>query len=180
MKRVVENIDVGVAGRSLHWERGLKPRLLRGMDNRRRSLHWERGLKRHSRSCERGDGRSLPSLGAWIETTSPTELDASPFCRSLHWERGLKLDCRNARACAVSSLPSLGAWIETRLSDLAFPSMRSLPSLGAWIETKTFKPESKSVGRSLHWERGLKQTLYRDAWCSETSLPSLGAWIETT
>jgi len=38
----------------------------------------------------------------------------------------------------------------------------SLPSLGAWIETRLpFVSVTSTLGRSLHWERGLKPALAR-------------------
>ncbi len=80
--------------------------------------------------------RSLPSLGAWIETYSKGTVSILRWSRSLHWERGLKpglLD--GVRSYALKSLPSLGAWIETRPDPATAWAMMSLPSLGAWIET---------------------------------------------
>ena len=63
---------IGRRGRSLHWERGLKPRWDRSDDREAcRSLHWERGLK-HGLDLLCGDVYHR---------------------RSLHWERGLKLLC---------------------------------------------------------------------------------------
>ena len=86
-----EGVERG-EGRSLHWERGLKPMLMRyAKKELGRSLHWERGLK-------------LDDDGLRID----------PFCRSLHWERGLKLRIMWLLLHHVTSLPSLGAWIETR------------------------------------------------------------------
>ena len=58
-----------LAGRSLHWERGLKlDQLSRIPAGTGRSLHWERGLKRRKRRKRTSRQASLPSLGAWIET----------------------------------------------------------------------------------------------------------------
>ena len=57
--------------------------------------------------------------------------------------------------------------------------MWSLPSLGAWIETEFSLTRLYTVGRSLHWERGLKQSLQVCKIVGKESLPSLGAWIET-
>ena len=78
--------------RSLHWERGLKlDTALAEYEKVRRSLHWERGLKQKNGLNPIPEIESLPSLGAWIETTTTTR-DAPPLQRrSLHWERGLKL-----------------------------------------------------------------------------------------
>ena len=102
---------------------------------------------------------SLPSLGAWIETGLRSALINAYPCRSLHWERGLKQDRRPlVRSQRLKSLPSLGAWIETRRTRLrSARRTASLPSLGAWIETHVLGEISPSA----------------------RSLPSLGAWIET-
>ena len=78
-------------GRSLHWERGLKLVWVCSLAGfLRRSLHWERGLKPALELNIGMRAKSLPSLGAWIETW-PDKLVA---------HHG-------------TSLPSLGAWIET-------------------------------------------------------------------
>ena len=62
----------------------------------------------------------------------------------------------------------------------AYLTAASLPSLGAWIETRvTVFNRSDTIGRSLHWERGLKHRSQLDIGQSMLSLPSLGAWIET-
>ena len=58
-------------------------------------------------------GTSLPSLGAWIETTMRWSMSARTRRRSLHWERGLKQSRIYVDKRVVWSLPSLGAWIET-------------------------------------------------------------------
>ena len=83
------------------------------------------------------------------------------------------------------------------------PDNESLPSLGAWIETDLNGQSGRCLrwgdGRSLHWERGLKQITRNDnlsinvapfigsAWIEigncihrrvATVAPSLGAWIE--
>ncbi len=80
--------------------------------------------------------RSLPSLGAWIETLSGVRRPSTSTCRSLHWERGLKLCFPAGYKEVDASLPSLGAWIETPLEIVSFGYREwSLPSLGAWIET---------------------------------------------
>ncbi len=102
---------------------------------------------------------SLPSLGAWIETTMPVAARHAG-CRSLHWGRGLKHPRVTVVAVNVKSLPSLGAWIETRA-----PTRRTHPF---WC-------------RSLHWGRGLKRVMMsRTENYRRRSLPSLGAWIETS
>jgi len=84
-------VNTACAGRrSLHRERGLKP-LAPKTPHRKvgRSLHRERGLK-HRANVSLGDFKaSLPSPGAWIET-SASALIAQTFRRSLHRERGLK------------------------------------------------------------------------------------------
>ena len=76
-------------GRSLHWERGLKLRC-GGCDiqGRGRSLHWERGLKHLC--CyliQLRRVKSLPSLGAWIETfrlaVAIIEIEVAPFIGSV-------------------------------------------------------------------------------------------------
>ncbi len=56
---------------------------------------------------------SLPSLGAWIETSCLVGSGQGER-RSLHWERGLKLSPKASFEKYSQSLPSLGAWIETR------------------------------------------------------------------
>jgi len=52
-----------------------------------RSLHWERGLKRSAGRAEAGIAKSLPSLGAWIETSRPREMrdhvEVAPFTGSV-------------------------------------------------------------------------------------------------
>ena len=77
---------------------------------------------------------SLPSLGAWIETSSLP----SPGGR-------------------VASLPSLGAWIETCTSRTHQASARR--SLH-WERGLKLRAAIMGVhiapSRSLHWERGLK------------------------
>ncbi len=147
---------------------------------------------------------SLPSLGAWIETTIRVGNSAVPV-KSLPslgaWIETLHGITSVARL--VKSLPSLGAWIETSWRRLTMLALWSLPSLGAWIETETYMKKDKikcrslhwerglkrhirmnldreSLGRSLHWERGLK--LHNEIFWKnfQQSLPSLGAWIETT
>ena len=61
----------GMQGRSPHGERGLKP-ASGAIDGivLRRSPHGERGLKQPKESFGRESRQSLPSRGAWIETTS--------------------------------------------------------------------------------------------------------------
>ncbi len=87
--------DCSRPSRSLHWERGLKPRLSSPVPpSRCRSLHWERGLKHLVEVHAALLIKSLPSLGAWIETMSAAHTAASRS-RSLHWERGLKLEQRH-------------------------------------------------------------------------------------
>ena len=105
------------------------------MPGDRRSLHWERGLKRTGTLGRTlGSGSlpslgawietspstnhltrlvSLPSLGAWIETQKPNSSESVTAGRSLHWERGLKHIADIWDALTTESLPSLGAWIET-------------------------------------------------------------------
>ena len=78
-----------------------------------RSLHWERGLKPLDYDDYIEDERSLPSLGAWIETWVTGKLRSSFSGRSLHWERGLKQMVNLLVDIFGKSLPSLGAWIET-------------------------------------------------------------------
>jgi len=113
--------------------------------------------------------KSLPSLGAWIETwggQSPIiqslsrslhwerglkprrgHGQATTHCRSLHWERGLKHVTDNlGLSVEYESLPSLGAWIETYLCQWTRTAFWSLPSLGAWIETyPAYDPTEYSV-----------------------------------
>ena len=81
-----------IAGsRSLHGERGLKPPYrIFATNPKRRSLHGERGLKQLLSITIDIGGLSLPSRGAWIETTSIAANQLRPSRRSLHGERGLK------------------------------------------------------------------------------------------
>ncbi len=80
-----------------------------------RSLHWERGLKLLFLLGIASAPVSLPSLGAWIETSEETEGELEEDSRSLHWERGLKRSIDWGNVVNLMSLPSLGAWIETAL-----------------------------------------------------------------
>ncbi len=84
----------------------------------RRSLHWERGLKQYQIIGVPGNRLSLPSLGAWIETTPQYRFEKQGNSRSLHWERGLKLYAGCVLVNIMWSLPSLGAWIETEIIQL--------------------------------------------------------------
>jgi len=146
---------------------------------------------------------SLPSLGAWIETSASRLPRGRETGRSLHWERGLKL----AIADAISQLSSRSLHWERGLKQRIIVRFVlfdvSLPSLGAWIEThaaqhreewkhgrslhwerglKRFAdfPANGFSRRSLHWERGLKRVIQRGELRRTASLPSLGAWIETS
>ena len=101
--------------------------------------------------------KSLPSLGAWIETPIGGMQSGVRLRRSLHWERGLKQSRGCHRSEGGRSLPSLGAWIETVTAESQALATQSLPSLGAWIETSRILIGSHITSRSLHWERGLKQ-----------------------
>ena len=77
---------------------------------------------------------SLPSLGAWIETTSGRRRRSLRDSRSLHWERGLKHiqpPAHHAENCR----------------SLHWERGLKLDDIGATIDL---------LGRSLHWERGLK------------------------
>ena len=95
--------------RSLHWERGLKPRQSHNYPTpARRSLHWERGLKLLAGSFR------LHRRG-----------------RSLHWERGLKLMFGDNLLDVHRSLPSLGAWIETFASALSAFASAVAPFIGS-------------------------------------------------
>ncbi len=121
-----------------------------------RSLHWERGLKLYRRHTLAGIVKSLPSLGAWIETFrigNPQTVAR----RSLHWERGLKH--RKERKDSRSPRRSLHWERGLKRSQCGSiePPRQSLPSLGAWIETWHADEQKEFIRRrSLHWERGLK------------------------
>jgi len=81
-----------LAGRSPHRERGLKPGSASVAAHMgRRSPHRERGLKQDIVQNDLQYDVSLPSPGAWIETSFAS---AARFARR-------------------ASLPSPGAWIET-------------------------------------------------------------------
>ena len=73
----------------------------------RRSLHWERGLKLAHKIGFCSGARSLPSLGAWIETLTILLGDGSKS-RSLHWERGLKPNVRRS-VCMARVAPFIGS-----------------------------------------------------------------------
>ena len=122
---------------------------------------------------------SLPSLGAWIETSFGRDWDACARCRSLHWERGLKHHPKRYPYCPIGR--SLH-W-ERGLKQYFRGARHCLISRSLHWE-RGLKRVSKhpvviGVRRSLHWERGLKQKLSSHKGELETSLPSLGAWIET-
>jgi len=146
-----------------------------------RSPHRERGLKLVLREVDGGWDWSLPSPGAWIETTGKSGECSEASGRSphrerglkrqrvqtcAHWrgrsphrERGLKLAARLGLHLPAKSLPSPGAWIETvRIRNPVPRSRGSLPSPGAWIETGTGGGCSWARSRrSPHRERGLKR-----------------------
>jgi len=78
---------------------------------------------------------SLPSRGAWIETSDALGGDEDKRRRSLHGERGLKRVTASNGKQVTGSLPSRGAWIETGVMQFGPSLDKSLPSRGAWIET---------------------------------------------
>ena len=107
----------------------------------------------------RSHDRSLPSLGAWIETERMVIVKDYVLRRSLHWERGLKQRLSMRIAHTGESLPSLGAWIETyRCSDNCITSKqgRSLHWERGLKHDHCMPLDVVCTGRSLHWERGLK------------------------
>ena len=79
----------------------------------RRSPHGERGLKLPVHGHAAGCLASLPTRGAWIETSLEAGLAALDPRRSPHGERGLKLVDVTPNRFELQSLPTRGAWIET-------------------------------------------------------------------
>ncbi len=75
--------------------------------------------------------RSLPSLGAWIETVYMTNDAETWMRRSLHWERGLKQKAIAENTGKSESLPSLGAWIETHYSIAKIQAWYVAPFIGS-------------------------------------------------
>src|SRR5579875_246885 len=125
---------------------------------------------------------SLPTRGAWIETSA--------------------LRRRSARR--KTSLPTRGAWIETLLGGslwfhAGFRSPRGERGLkhlrhpGRHRQQRRRSPRGERglklapatapvpsiAGRSLRGERGLERIAYGDHGAIPTSLPKRGAWIET-
>ncbi len=75
--------------------------------------------------------KSLPSLGAWIETGWTARCCANSTRRSLHWERGLKPRRHQDDPKRYASLPSLGAWIETAAPSPSNPAQYVAPFTGS-------------------------------------------------
>ena len=78
-----------------------------------RSPRGGRGLKLSKRRCAEWTSQSLPSRGAWIETSISISLKVLANGRSPRGGRGLKLGVLAFLPPITGSLPSRGAWIET-------------------------------------------------------------------
>ncbi len=168
-------------GRSPHGGRGLKPHTLIHPLLYCRSLP-SRGawIETTDRANEKHLGRSsLPSRGAWIETVITWNGRMQGWSRSPHGGRGLKRSWPGQWRRPRSRSPHGGRGLKQLQHRRVGQSAESLPSRGAWIETMPVAFVSNFASRSPHGGRGLKPPPWTPRPGSMKSLPSRGAWIET-
>ena len=70
-------------------------------------------MKHYDINAKKIEILSLPTRGAWIETTAGLVIRSKLEGRSPLGGRGLKLSYRDNGAVIYKSLPTRGAWIET-------------------------------------------------------------------
>ena len=123
-------------GRSPHGGRGLKHKGRRGKGEARESLP-TRGawIETSSSSCPCISSRSLPTRGAWIETQLQSFAAKTPLCRSPHGGRGLKRPFDVSIVPLGSRSPHGGRGLKQSVESAARTLSGSLPTRGAWIET---------------------------------------------
>ena len=133
------------------------------------------GVDRNSTPACSAPGRcgSLPSRGAWIETSNSRLASRLLPGRSPHGGRGLKLLPGYDASGRGWSLPSRGAWIETGSGPLTVANQIDVSRRAASMTERAFYPFSfalfSTITRGVTRRKAVPVSVWAQQFCCEDS-----------